>query len=86
MTFKDKVIEIVRRIPEGGTLSYAEVAARAGSPKAARAVGNIMRSNYRPDVPCHRVIRSDGDAGEYNRGRDKKKALLRSEGARLSGN
>jgi O-6-methylguanine DNA methyltransferase len=40
----------------------------AGSPAASRAVGSIMKKNYLPDIPCHRVIRSDGKTGDYNRG------------------
>ncbi len=61
-------------------MTYAEVAQAAGYPGAARAVGNIMAANYDPEIPCHRVIRSDGSVGGYNRGRDKKVAKLRSEG------
>ncbi len=80
--FADKVKEIVRQIPKGQTMSYGEVAAYAGSPGAARAVGSIMKSNYDPTIPCHRVVRSDGKIGEYNRGGTKKKLdLLIKEGA-----
>ncbi len=80
--FTEKVLDIVRAIPKGKTLTYKEVASKAGSPKASRAVGNIMRSNYRKDVPCHRVIRSDGGMGGYNRGgQEAKIALLKKEGA-----
>ncbi len=80
MVFRDEVLRIVRAIPRGCTLSYKAVAARAGSPKAFRAVGALMKKNYDPSVPCHRVIRSDGTAGEYNRGAEKKIELLRAEG------
>lgn len=66
--FTSKVLSIVRAIPRGSVLTYKEVAQKAGRPGAARAVGSIMKKNYRDDVPCHRVIRSDGKAGEYNRG------------------
>ncbi|MEY2641114.1 MAG: hypothetical protein RL150_507, partial [Candidatus Parcubacteria bacterium] len=52
---------------------------RAGNPRAARAVGNILNKNYNPEIPCHRVIRSDGTTGGYNRGAGKKAALLASE-------
>ena len=63
-------------------MTYAEVAQAAGSPRAFRAVGAVMKQNYDPAVPCHRVIRSDGTLGEYNRGgREAKKRLLESEGA-----
>ena len=58
------------------------VAERAGYPGAARAVGTVMKNNYDPTVPCHRVVRSDGRAGAYNRGGEEaKKELLRAEGA-----
>lgn len=80
-TFTDKVLDIVRKIPKGKTMTYKQVATKAGSPNAARAVGSIMKSNFRPDVPCHRVIRSDGTTGEYNRGRTEKLRKLREEGA-----
>jgi len=56
-----------------------EVARRAGNPKAFRAVGNILNKNYNPDIPCHRVIRSDGSVGGYNRGEEKKKEILKRE-------
>src|SRR5215470_15360038 len=59
-TFSDKVRDIVRKIPKGKTMTYKEVASKAGNPKAARAVGAVMRSNYDPSIPCHRVVASDG--------------------------
>lgn len=78
--FRQRVLAVVRSIPRGLTMSYGEVAAAAGSPGAARAVGTIMKSNFDPSVPCHRVIRSDGRPGEYNRGGARRKAaLLRQE-------
>jgi O-6-methylguanine DNA methyltransferase len=83
MKFKDKVYKVVSKIPKGQTMSYAEVAEAAGSPKAYRAVGNIMHNN--PDttkVPCHRVIKSDGTAGGYAGGTKKKIALLKKEGVK----
>ncbi len=61
-------------------MSYGEVAHRAGSPGAARAVGNIMRKNHDPRVPCHRVIKSDGSLGGYNHGVAAKIKALRAEG------
>lgn len=68
MTFADEVRTVVRAIPPGSVLSYRAVAAAAGKPAAARAVANIMARNFDPTVPCHRVIRSDGSPGGYNRG------------------
>ncbi|MCA9362631.1 MGMT family protein [Candidatus Kaiserbacteria bacterium] len=82
--FSHKVNNVVRHIPKGKTMSYSEVANAAGRPKAARAVANIMAKNFDPDIPCHRVIRSDGRLGGYNRGGEAaKRALLESEGVIL---
>lgn len=72
---------MVRKIPEGKTLTYKDVALLAGSPRAYRAVGNILNQNYDPQIPCHRVIRSDGKLGGYNRGSELKKEILRKENA-----
>lgn len=64
--FKDRVIKVVKGIPKGETLSYKQVAIAAGNPGAARVVGNIMKGNADKEVPCHRVIRSDGKITGYN--------------------
>ena len=75
-------MKIVKGIPKGKTMTYKEVARRAQSPMAYRAVGSIMAKNYDPKIPCHRVIKSDGSLGNYNRGGVAKKlALLRKESA-----
>ena len=79
--FKEKVFEVVRKIPRGETLSYKEVAKRAGNQKASRAVGAILKTNFDPKIPCHRVIRSDGSLGGYNRGIKQKIKLLKKEKA-----
>ena len=81
VSFASKVMNIVDKIPKGGILTYKEVAKLAGSPKACRAVGNILSKNYNPTIPCHRVVRSDGKTGGYNRGGAVKKAILKQEGA-----
>jgi methylated-DNA-[protein]-cysteine S-methyltransferase len=78
-TFKQKVFEIVRKIPKGKTLTYKQVALKAGSANAYRAVGSIMKSNFDPKIPCHRVIGSDGKMHGYNRGGIKRKAQLLEE-------
>jgi O-6-methylguanine DNA methyltransferase len=78
--FQKKVYEIVRKIPKGKTLTYKKVAKLSGYPKAWRAVGNILNKNRDPEVPCHRIIRSDGKIGGFNRGTKKKIALLKKEG------
>ena len=80
--FTERVLNIVSGIKKGKTMTYKEVATRAGSPGASRAVGSIMKSNYKPKVPCHRVIRSDGNIGQYNRGGPSEKyKKLKAEGA-----
>jgi len=84
LDFVEKVRNVVRKIPKGKTMTYGEVAKRARKPGAARAVGTIMKNNFDPTVPCHRVIRSDGTVGDYNRGGpEAKQRLLKSEGAHV---
>lgn len=84
VSFKEMVHRVVKSIPRGYVMTYGEVAYKAGSPGAARAVGTIMSKNGDINVPCHRVIRSDGKIGEYNglRGGKTKAELLRAEGYR----
>jgi O-6-methylguanine DNA methyltransferase len=77
--FADRVRAVVLAIPAGETLSYGEVARRVGSPGGARAVGQVLKRNFDPAVPCHRVIRADGSLGGYNRGVARKASLLRNE-------
>jgi O-6-methylguanine DNA methyltransferase len=82
--FSEKVRGVVRKIPKGTVMTYKEVAARAGNPRAARAVARVMAANYDPGIPCHRVIRTDGTLGGYNRGGEaRKRAILRSENVNL---
>ncbi len=81
-TFTDKVKAVVAKIPKGKIMTYKEVAKKAGNEKAARAIGTIMSKNFDSKIPCHRVVRSDGRIGNYNRGGEKvKRALLIKEGA-----
>ncbi|OGC88505.1 6-O-methylguanine DNA methyltransferase [Candidatus Adlerbacteria bacterium RIFOXYC1_FULL_48_26] len=80
--FAKKVRALVSKIPKGKTMTYGQVAQKAGKPGAARAVGYIMSMNYDPKVPCHRVVRADGKVGDYNRGgAARKMKLLQEEGA-----
>lgn len=79
--FRDRVLDVVAKIPRGNTMTYKGVAIAAGNVKAFRAVGAIMKTNFNPEIPCHRVIRSDGKAGGYNRGEAKKIERLKEEGA-----
>jgi methylated-DNA-[protein]-cysteine S-methyltransferase len=83
-TFNESVRDVVRKIPKGEIKTYREVAIAAGSPSAHRAVANIMAANLDKEIPCHRVIRSDGKIGGYNRGgEDAKRKILESEGVIL---
>ena len=79
-SFKEKVFEVVKKIPRGKMLTYKEVGMKAGSPNAYRAVGNIISKNYDPKIPCHRVIGSDGKMHGYNRGIKNKVKILKKEG------
>jgi len=80
MTFKERVFKVVSQIPKGQTLTYKEVAQKAGSPKAYRAVGNVLNTNRdTKNVPCHRVIRSDGEIGGYYWGVESKRKKLKEE-------
>jgi len=86
MSFTERVYELCRQVPAGRVTTYADLASAAGSPGAARAVGNAMRNN--PDVPatpCHRVVASDGRLHGYLSGLDRKAALLRAEGVEVVG-
>lgn len=78
--FTRLVMEEVARIPYGETRSYGDVARAAGSPRAARAVGNIMARNPFPVlVPCHRVVRSNGEPGGFGGGPGLKAWMLEME-------
>jgi O-6-methylguanine DNA methyltransferase len=82
--FAIRVYDVVRKIPKGKTVTYKQVATAAGRPNAARAVGNILNKNRHKDVPCHRVVRSDGTAGGYAWGPKEKKEILKREGAKVA--
>jgi methylated-DNA-[protein]-cysteine S-methyltransferase len=76
------VLAATARVPFGRTTTYGEIAERIGRPRASRAVGNALGSNPIPIVvPCHRVLRSGGDVGGYAGGPERKRRLLRLEGA-----
>jgi len=80
--FGRRVLHVTSEIPYGGVMSYAEVAADAGSPRGYRAAGNALGSNPMPIVvPCHRVLHSGGGLGGYGGGLDRKRWLLELEGA-----
>lgn len=81
--FSKQVLEVVLNIPKGSVMTYKEVAQAAGRPRAYRAVGNILNKNRDPVIPCHRVVRSDGTVGGYNRGTDQKRKRLHQEGVTI---
>jgi O-6-methylguanine DNA methyltransferase len=83
--FSRRVLAVVRRIPPGRVASYGDVARLAGRPRAARAVGNVMKDCGRPDVPCHRVIAAGGRLGGYGGSEVLKRSLLVAEGIVVSG-
>jgi len=79
--FQRKVLNKLAQVPFGRTVTYGELASRAGAPNAARAVGGAMAANPLPVViPCHRVVASGGGLGGYSGGLSKKKKLLAHEG------
>ena len=84
-SFTERVLSTVRRIPPGRVATYGDVAELAGRPRAARAVGNIMRDCRRRDVPCHRVIAAGGRLGGYGGSEFLKRSLLAAEGIVVSG-
>ncbi|MFM2270267.1 MAG: hypothetical protein RIS01_296 [Actinomycetota bacterium] len=80
--FSQEVWKVLRKIPAGKTLSYAELAKRAGSEAAIRAAGTACGNNLiAPIVPCHRIVKSGGAIGNYGYGVKIKEWLLRHEGA-----
>ena len=79
------MLEKLREVPRGETVSYGELAARAGNPKASRAVGTACARNPVPIVvPCHRVLPSTGKLGNYAGGPERKRALLTPRGSYFS--
>jgi len=82
--FRKHVLEELVKVPFGAVVTYRQLAERAGSPNASRAVGTAMSTNPLPIVvPCHRCIRTDGTLGGYGGGLPMKEHLLRLEGAQL---
>lgn len=83
--FTQRVLSIVRRIPRGRVMSYGQVAALAGHPGAARAVGNIMRRAPVPGLPYHRVVAAGGRLGGFGGQELLKRERLMAEGLEFSG-
>jgi methylated-DNA-[protein]-cysteine S-methyltransferase len=71
----------LKKVPEGKVTTYKAIANAIGKPRATRAIGNILKNNPNPIiVPCHRVVRSNGEIGGYAYGKDVKEKLLEAEG------
>jgi len=85
--FQDAVLNLIKQIPAGKVTTYGEIAREiTGSVRAARAVGQAVAKNpYPVIVPCHRVVRRDGDVGGYSLGVAMKIRLLKEEGIELKG-
>jgi len=81
--FERRVLLVVRRIPAGRVATYGDIAALAGKPRAARAVGNIMRTARQPGIPYHRVIAAGGALGGFGGNVQMKRELLRAEGVEV---
>jgi methylated-DNA-[protein]-cysteine S-methyltransferase len=82
--FMQRVLRATAKIPYGGVATYRDVATRAGNARAVRAAGNALGANPIPIVvPCHRVVRTGGNVGNYGGGPEMKRALLQLEGALL---
>lgn len=85
MSFNERVWALTARVPRGRVTTYGEIAHKLGT-QAYRAVGNAMNRNpYAPDVPCHRVVGSNGSLTGFAGGLPKKKKMLRQEGVPLRG-
>jgi len=79
-SFQEKCYKILSRVPRGRVTTYSEIARKLGS-KAFRAVGNAMHGNpYAPRIPCHRVVRANGDIGGFAGGTRQKIRMLKREG------
>jgi methylated-DNA-[protein]-cysteine S-methyltransferase len=83
MSFKKRAYQKLSQVPKGKVTTYKALAHALNS-KAYRAIGTAMKTNSRPiKVPCHRVIKSNGEIGNYARGTPKKIALLKKEGIKI---
>ncbi|OGY55267.1 MAG: hypothetical protein A3A24_02065 [Candidatus Buchananbacteria bacterium RIFCSPLOWO2_01_FULL_46_12] len=82
--FSDQVFQLLVQVPAGQVTTYKMLAAGCGRPRAVRAVGNILNKNTKPIIiPCHRVVRTNGQVGGYNGGVRQKLALLKKEGLKI---
>ncbi len=80
---RDKILALIKKVPKGKITTYKELANALNS-KGYRAVGRILNSNKNKEVPCYKVIKSDGAIGGYNRGTKKKLELLKRDGIKIA--
>ena len=81
--FKDEVYDLCRKIPKGKVTTYGVIAKKLGG-KAYRAVGNALNRNpHAPEVPCHRVVKSNSEVGGFASGTRNKVKMLEREGIRV---
>lgn len=82
-SFNERCYSVLKKVPKGKVTTYKEIAKALGT-KAYRAVGNAMNKNpYAPKVPCHRVVKSNGEVGGFASGTKKKIQMLRKEGVEI---
>ncbi len=82
--FAEKIYAALRPVPRGKVVTYAALAKAISKPRASRAVGNALNKNpYAPQVPCHRVVKSNGELGGFASGSAKKEKMLRAEGVEI---
>ncbi|MFT4311343.1 MAG: MGMT family protein [Candidatus Woesearchaeota archaeon] len=79
---KQKCYQLLKKVPKGKITTYKQLA-KALNTKAYRAVGLYMKQNHDPKIPCHRVVKSTGEIGEYNKGKNQKINLLQKEGIKI---
>ena len=80
--FESRCYGVLRSVPRGKVTTYSAIA-KALKSRAYRAVGNAMKKNRDPRIPCHRVICSSGDVGNYNREKQMKIRMLKKEGIKI---
>lgn len=85
MNFNEKVYNLVKKIPKGKISTYGIIAKKLNS-KAYRTVGNALNKNNSKQIPCHRVINSNGFIGKFNKGTKNKIKLLKKEGIKIKSN
>jgi methylated-DNA-[protein]-cysteine S-methyltransferase len=84
MDFNDRCYSVLKKVPRGRVTTYKEIAQAIGCKGAQRAVGNAMNRNpYAPKIPCHRVVKSNGEIGGFATGSKNKIGMLEKEGVKV---